>query len=77
MLGVLAALPTLPAFFGAPAANAQAATPLASWNVGPAGGLPDTKVGTFTQSLMDEANARAWTVISMKNDWKRIFTFDA
>ncbi|WP_158801818.1 MULTISPECIES: HAD family phosphatase [unclassified Acidisoma] len=40
---------------------------------GPAGGLPDTKVGTFPQSLMDEAKARGWTVISMKNDWKRIF----
>ena len=23
---------------------------------GPAGGLPDTHVGTFTQALMDEAN---------------------
>jgi hypothetical protein len=44
---------------------------------GPANGLPDTKVGTFSQSLMDEAKARAWTVISMKNDWKRIFAFEA
>ena len=43
---------------------------------GPAGGLPDSKVGTFTQALMDEAKARAWTVISMKNDWKRIFSFE-
>jgi hypothetical protein len=43
---------------------------------GPAGGLPDSKVGTFTQSLMDEAKARMWTVVSMKNDWKRIFTFE-
>jgi phosphoglycolate phosphatase-like HAD superfamily hydrolase len=43
---------------------------------GPAGGLPDTKVGTFNQSLMDEAKAKGWTVISMKNDWKRIFAFD-
>ena len=42
---------------------------------GPANGLPDTKVGTFNTSLMDEAKARAWTVISMKNDWKRIFAF--
>lgn len=40
---------------------------------GPAGGMPDTKVGTFTQALMDEAQARAWTVVSMKNDWKRVF----
>jgi hypothetical protein len=43
---------------------------------GPAGGLPDTKVGTFTQSLMNEAKARMWTVVSMKNDWKRIFSFE-
>ena len=43
---------------------------------GPAGGLPDTKVGTFPQSLMDEAKAWSWTVISMKNDWKRIFAFE-
>jgi phosphoglycolate phosphatase-like HAD superfamily hydrolase len=43
---------------------------------GPAGGLPDTKVGTFSESLMDEAKARGWAVISMKNDWKRIFAFD-
>jgi hypothetical protein len=43
---------------------------------GPAGGLPDTKVGTFSQPLMDEANARAWTIISVKSDWKRIFAFE-
>lgn len=39
---------------------------------GPAQGLPDSKVGTFTQELYDEAVKRGWTVISMKNDWKRI-----
>jgi phosphoglycolate phosphatase-like HAD superfamily hydrolase len=43
---------------------------------GPAGGLPGTKVGTFDQSLMDEAKAKGWTVISMKNDWKRVFAFE-
>jgi len=43
---------------------------------GPAGGLPDTKVGTFSQSLMDEAKSRGWIVISMKGDWKRIFAFE-
>jgi hypothetical protein len=43
---------------------------------GPAGGLPDTKVGTFDQSLMDEATAKGWGVISMKNDWKRVFAFE-
>jgi len=43
---------------------------------GPAEGLPDTKVGTFTQALYDEAKHKGWTIISMKNDWKRIFAFD-
>ncbi len=43
---------------------------------GPAQGLPNTKVGTFTQALYDEAKKKAWTVISMKNDWKQIFSFD-
>jgi phosphoglycolate phosphatase-like HAD superfamily hydrolase len=43
---------------------------------GPAQGLPDTKVGAFTQALYDEAKKDGWTVISMKNDWKRIFAFD-
>jgi hypothetical protein len=43
---------------------------------GPANGLPDSKIGTFTQALYDEAKKDGWTVISMKNDWKRIFAFD-
>jgi len=43
---------------------------------GPAGGLPDTKVGTFSPSLMAEARDRGWTVISMKTDWKRIFAWE-
>jgi len=43
---------------------------------GPAEGLPDTKVGTFTQALYDEAKKNGWTVISMKNDWKTIFPFE-
>jgi phosphoglycolate phosphatase-like HAD superfamily hydrolase len=44
---------------------------------GPARGLPATKVGTFTQALDEEALNSGWTIISMKNDWKRIFAFDA
>jgi hypothetical protein len=44
---------------------------------GPADGLPNTKVGTFTQELFDEAKEDGWTVISMKNDWKRIFAFES
>jgi phosphoglycolate phosphatase-like HAD superfamily hydrolase len=43
---------------------------------GPAQGLPDSKVGTFTPALYDEAKKNGWTVISMKNDWKRIFAFE-
>ena len=43
---------------------------------GPALGLPDSKVGSFTQGLYDEARRQGWTVISMKNDWKRIFAFE-
>jgi phosphoserine phosphatase len=44
---------------------------------GPARGLPDTKVGTFTPALYEEAKKRGWVVISMKNDWRRLFPFDA
>jgi phosphoglycolate phosphatase-like HAD superfamily hydrolase len=43
---------------------------------GPAQGLPDSKVGTFTPELFDEAKKNGWTVISMKNDWRRIFAFE-
>jgi phosphoglycolate phosphatase-like HAD superfamily hydrolase len=43
---------------------------------GPALGLPDTKIGRFTQALYDEAKAKGWIVISMKNDWNRIFAFE-
>jgi len=43
---------------------------------GPADKLPDTKVGTFTQALYDEAKSKNWPVISMKRDWKRIFAFE-
>jgi phosphoserine phosphatase len=43
---------------------------------GPAEGLPDSKVGTFTQDLFDEAKKDGWVVISMKNDWKVIFPFE-
>jgi phosphoglycolate phosphatase-like HAD superfamily hydrolase len=43
---------------------------------GPAQGLPDTKVGTFPQALYDKAQKDGWVVISMKNDWKQIFSFE-
>jgi hypothetical protein len=37
---------------------------------------PKSKIGTFSDSLMAEAEKQGWTVISMKNDWKRIFAFE-
>lgn len=43
---------------------------------GPARGLPNTKVGTFTQALDDEAKKDGWFVISMKKDWKKIFAWE-
>lgn len=43
---------------------------------GPAQGLPNSKVGTFSQALYDQAKKRGWTVISMKDDWRRLFPFD-
>lgn len=36
---------------------------------------PDSKIGTFSNALMDEAKKQGWTVISMKNDWKVIFSW--
>jgi hypothetical protein len=44
---------------------------------GPAQGLPDTKVGTFSQAMYDTAVKQGWVIISMKNDWARLFPFDA
>ena len=43
---------------------------------GPGGGLPDTHVGTFSDALFAEANKNGWIVISMKDDWKRIYPFE-
>ena len=34
---------------------------------------PDSKIGTFSDSLMTEADSHGWWVVSMKNDWKIIF----
>jgi phosphoglycolate phosphatase-like HAD superfamily hydrolase len=42
---------------------------------GPAQGLPDSKLGTFPQTLYDEARRNGWVVISMKDDWEQIFSF--
>jgi hypothetical protein len=43
---------------------------------GPAQGLPGTKVGAFTQALYDQAKKQGWVVISMKNDWNKIFAWE-
>ncbi|PSB37111.1 HAD family hydrolase [Aphanothece cf. minutissima CCALA 015] len=43
---------------------------------GPALGLPDSRVGPFTQGLYDEARRQGWIVISMRNDWGRLFAFE-
>ena len=43
---------------------------------GPATGLPDSGIGSFPQALYDRAMAQGWTVISMRNDWNRIFAFE-
>jgi hypothetical protein len=43
---------------------------------GPAIGLPGTKVGAFSQALYDKAKKDGWVVISMKDDWKKIFAFE-
>ena len=37
---------------------------------------PTSKVGTFSDALMAEAKKRGWLVVSMKNDWKRIFAWE-
>ena len=37
---------------------------------------PESKIGTFSDALMSEAKQRGWVVISMKNDWKRIFAWE-
>jgi hypothetical protein len=35
-----------------------------------------SSIGTFSDALMAEAKKNGWTVISMKNDWNRIFVFE-
>ncbi len=46
------------------------------YGYGPAGGLPDTKVGTFSEALLAEAKDKGWNIISMKKDWKVVFPFE-
>lgn len=37
---------------------------------------PKSKIGTFSDALMAQAKQKGWVVVSMKNDWKRIFAFE-
>ena len=36
----------------------------------------ESKIGTFSDALMAEAKKNSWIVISMKDDWKKIFAFE-
>jgi len=44
--------------------------------IGPTQGLPKTTVWIFTKAPYDETKKDNWIIISMKNDWKRIFWFE-
>ena len=44
---------------------------------GPGSVHADTKVGAFTEALADTAKAKGWVVVSMKNDWRRVFAFES
>ena len=43
---------------------------------GPARGLPDVKLGAFPPALDAQAKQDGWTVVSMKDDWNRVFSFE-
>ena len=43
---------------------------------GPAMGLPEPKLGAFTQALYEQAKKEGWTVASMKTDWSQVFPFE-
>ena len=40
---------------------------------GPARGLPEVAMGSFTSALDEQARKDGWTVVSIKNDWKQVF----
>jgi hypothetical protein len=37
---------------------------------------PNSRIGTFSDLLMAEAKKHGWAVISMENDWNRIFAYE-
>ena len=44
---------------------------------GPALSLPAPQLGAFTPALYEQAKTAGWTVVSMKDDWKQVFPFEA
>jgi phosphoserine phosphatase len=42
---------------------------------GPALGMPTPQMGAFTPELYEQAKTAGWTVVSMKDDWSRVFPF--
>lgn len=43
---------------------------------GPALGMREPPIGAFPQALLDQAHAAGWTVVSMKEDWNQVFSFE-
>ncbi len=37
---------------------------------------PESHIGTFNDALMATAKTNRWTVISMKDEWKKVFAFE-
>jgi hypothetical protein len=37
---------------------------------------PESRIGTFSDALRQEAGKSGWTIVSMKGDWKRVFAFE-
>jgi len=37
---------------------------------------PETKVGTFSEALMAQAQKLGWVVISLKKDFKKVFAWE-
>ena len=37
---------------------------------------PDSDVGRFPVALMEQAKSNGWNVVSMKNDWREIFSWE-
>jgi hypothetical protein len=44
---------------------------------GPVLGLPEPQLGAFTPALHEKALNAGWTVVSMKDDWQRVYPFEA